>query len=1269
VKKRIDVYDFMSELEKKLAGNAINKKQVIAVALIAGFLVSLFTFSIFLTSSLLGTQRPNPSENLEDSEEEDAELIMPPYPFDLESLMELFENLTREQQEELAESLADMMDGNIDDLDLLKYGALVGALLFSNVEKFRVYDYDQWNSENLSKILWKYEAFDIFNGTSWKTSATKSDFDFYSYDKYSAKHSDADIMQLKMPLSPKVGINSFVLPSQFPTPFIMEDSLSVNNINPGSVRLYKDDFNSSTLDLEFYSDSEVDMYYELFGLSLPSNEEVNNSAVGPEYTPTSIQEQYLQLPPNINGYIQANPYFESHYNNLDEIIDNDDNAFQIANKIRNYMQVNFELGMDARNNDPPKEGEDIVEWFCEHEEGVYSDFASAYSAFTRAFGVASRFINGFNSRNIEEEFDDTEGKNSFVIRYRNIYNWAEIYVPMETNGEGSWVQIDILFETFGAGGQELEPPQPPSSYSLNIERESEIYKRGEQANITATLISDTDEVEDKTITFIDAETEETIGTAITDYWGRASLFLDINNSYVVGPQYIAATYQSEYNATYFIVDGNVDIVLNQPNPAEMNRSITNSTRISGYVYDPDAGNGISDALINLNLFEKSTGFLMSPGFNPINTYTDSNGYFNDSFQVDTSVETGEYEVRADFNGTWMNLPQNYNFINASSNYQDFNITEKINYLLYFYINNFSADYNEDPVVSRGENLTLEALLITEYGDPINGKDISFYDDSIGLITTTTTNSSGFASYNYTMDENNVAGPNYIYAEYANLRNSSYYILDEPIEIILTTCPSERNVSRSSTSTSDIYFDVVGTLNDKFNGDPIKNGVLSVHMFNLLGNEVPYMIISSDNLQSDATGSFSATFRVDSSTPLKNYTLQVHFNGTFDYSNAEKSHEFYLSSFSNFSYSANGFYELKVYDEDEISIELIINGSHTRESYDDFNPPLSVKNGEQITFEGQVNQSGSGVESGSLEFYDYYYDQDSPFTTKSFTTGDDGIYLITYTPSNWHPGLHRIFVRWSDTKTYDTYNETYIIINESVNIHTTVPSPNTFIRNTESFDISGSVKNGSQGLEYINVSINVFDVNGADVSSYFDISNKYFITSSEGVFSFNVYPYEACPRGLYHFRVDFNGSINASPDVVLNDKIYMPHNRSEVIEININASTTIQPDTYWTKYEYIDPDKWLKNDILYANGTLNWDNGTEIVGVNITLSVYNKDDLDNPIAVNSSVKTDGYGNFKISLKIDETWPTYRDDTVIKVSYNPYQSDKVLEYTKGSEGTYS
>ena len=79
--------------------------------------------------------------------------------------------------------------------------------------------------------------------------------------------------------------------------------------------------------------------------------------------------------------------------------------------------------MSADDYDPAPEGMDVVEWFCETQQGLWSDFASAFCAFTRAFGVSSRFIDGFNSILIEEFFDNDEGKNGFAIKYKNLYSW------------------------------------------------------------------------------------------------------------------------------------------------------------------------------------------------------------------------------------------------------------------------------------------------------------------------------------------------------------------------------------------------------------------------------------------------------------------------------------------------------------------------------------------------------------------------------------------------------------------------------------------------------------------------------------------------------------------------------------------------------------------------------------------------------------------------------------------------------------------------------
>jgi len=1257
----------MSELEKKLVGKAINKKQVIAVILIAGFLVSFFTFSIFLTKSLLGSQRPLPSENLENSEEEDAELIMPPYPFDLEDLMELFENMSQDQQEELAESLADMMDGNIDDLDLLKYGALIGALLFSNVEKFTVYDYDEWNAENLSKILWKYETYDIFNGTSWKTSATKSDSNFYSYDNYTSEHPDSDIMQLKMPLSPKVGINSFVLPSRFPTPFIMEDSLSVNNINPGSVRLYRDDFNSSTLDLEFYSDAEVNMYYELFGLPLPSNEEVNNSAVGEEYTPESIQDQYLQLPPDVNGYIEANPYFQTHYNALDDIIETDDNAFEIANKIRNYMQVNFELSMDARNNDPPKEGEDIVEWFCEHEEGVYSDFASAYCAFTRAFGVASRFIDGFNSRNIEEEYDESEGKNSFVIRYRNIYNWAEIYVPTETSGQGSWVQMDILFETFGAGGQVADPPELPSSYYLNLETEKEVYDRGEQANITATLISPTDPVEDQTIRFRDNKTGVSLGTRVTDYWGRASLLLDVDDTFDVGPKFIVAEYvddTSVSNITNFIVDGNVSVFLNEPQPSEMNRTLTNYTTLSGYAYDPLTGSNLSNTLINLSLYLKDTNTFQPYAFNPSLTYTDSEGNFSETVQVDSYVGTGEFKIRADFNGSWSTVQgSTYPNINASSNYQDFNITEKITYSLFFYVNGTPTNYPYRPSssnlfkVKRGETLNLTALLIRDNdGSPVSSEEIEFYNYSDSLHTqigSATTGTNGKASISISIPSQETAGPKLVYAVNGPLKNYSYYIVNHSLSFANPIGPSPNEINRSGSI--GIFFDVYGELIDPWNSQKSEYADVYLRMYRNLNDNTHLLSVTNPIKSSDGIYDIN-NLEVQDSTPRGNYTLRFEFEGDFDFTSDTNNPYQTSFRFQGLSTTNTLLTDLKVIDPDNLNISLYINGSATTTNYNDGYLPERYKSGDKIGLEIDVNYSNdlNGIE---VVIYDDYIDNE--LRRESFgSSGTSGTKNFLIDTSELRAGLNRLSVRCEDpsiSKTFDTINKTYIIINKSVNIFANANKESVQRQSItfegEGFTISGSIKENLDPMRGLIVGLYMYDSFGNDYSYAINYAPGYgqnITIDNNGEFTYLIDSIANIPYGRYNLTVNFTGGIEDLTDtwqIELSD--YMIHNQSDLIYLNVTAGTNFVDTSYDT--ENVN-DSFYYGDTLNVIGNLTWDD-TNGIGNNINVTVIIKTSDGTQITNKTKETETSYGFFNISLQVG-IWP---DDVEVWIEFVAERSD--------------
>ena len=78
----------MSQLHEDLLAPRITKKRIIAVVLVTGFLISFFTFSVYLTSFLFGTQRIDPSEQVEDADYDEYLLVLPPLPDDFKDLLD-----------------------------------------------------------------------------------------------------------------------------------------------------------------------------------------------------------------------------------------------------------------------------------------------------------------------------------------------------------------------------------------------------------------------------------------------------------------------------------------------------------------------------------------------------------------------------------------------------------------------------------------------------------------------------------------------------------------------------------------------------------------------------------------------------------------------------------------------------------------------------------------------------------------------------------------------------------------------------------------------------------------------------------------------------------------------------------------------------------------------------------------------------------------------------------------------------------------------------
>ncbi|TFF94277.1 MAG: hypothetical protein EU543_01685, partial [Promethearchaeota archaeon] len=629
----------MSGLDEGLLGPTITKKRVFAIVLVTIILIAAFAYSIMIYSWLFGSPRKSPNERLEGAPEEDALLILPESGY---NWSELAENLDLDDPD-LLDQLRDLHDGNIDLLDLLQYASLAAALAGSDIEVFRVYNIPSY--EEVNEKLWKFECFDEFLGDSWECNVPLQNYDFYSYSDYYSKHSGLNIYNISMPLSPGLGSNSYMIPNLFPNPYIMENSIEVPNITPGSEVLRKNAFNSTTLTLEFTSENPVNMTYELFGLTLPTNTEINNSALDEDYTPTIIKDRYLQLPPDISTYLDFNvhPNINFHYNNLRTIINDEDTSFVVANKIRNYLQANFTFGYQAMENSPPANGEDIVEWFCYHEEGIWTHFAAAFAVFCRAFGVSSRYVNGYNSRYSDTVYDPVMG-DGIAVKYRNLYNWAEVYIPTDVSGNGIWVQMDILYDSFG-GGSGVGPIL--NNYNLTLSSNFTSGSRGSIAQLNATLSSSYNlSVANKNIQFYDYTMDEPLGSNTTDSNGLATFTFPIDDNQTVGPHIIYASYGGAANLTSYIVDGDIQVSLISVNPPQVNISQDPYTTISGTLTDPVNGKPVKNANVNLILYQKGTNNIVNPSFNPSSATANDNGVFSQTVNIDSSVPYGKYEVRA-----------------------------------------------------------------------------------------------------------------------------------------------------------------------------------------------------------------------------------------------------------------------------------------------------------------------------------------------------------------------------------------------------------------------------------------------------------------------------------------------------------------------------------------------------------------------------------------------------------------------------------------------
>jgi hypothetical protein len=1065
----------MSDIRDELLGSSINKKRILGVILVALLLVSVFAFSTFFFSFLFGTLRPNPNERKADTEYEYADPTPPPYPFDEDFWQDLLDQVDPEDIPELLDMLEEMFDGDIDDLDLGNFSQGLLDLLYSGageMEVFRVYDYLSFT--NMSDVLWKYECFDQYTGTGWESTAGSDPYNFYAYgDYYSNYFPDPELLTLKMPISPNIGPNNMILPSLFPIPFIMENSISAPNLTAGTEQLYKTDFNSTTVELSFISDVDVNMTFELFGEHLKSPFIINSSAVEASWTPAPIQSKYLQLPPSIEVYKTNNPYFSNHTDILNQtIIDATDNAFEVANKIRIYLQTQFSFPMSPDDYDPAPDGMDVVEWFCETEQGVWSDFASAFCAFTRAFGVSSRFVDGFNSILIEEFFDNDEGKLGYAIKYKNLYSWSEIFVPTDVSGNGEWVQFDI-FDSFGAGGN----PLLGGNYNITVTADKYLVNRPDMINITATMSSNVgDPINNNRITFTDLTTGQEIGQDYTDSFGNASVLYNINNSHVVGPHIIEARYDFfTAGGTILTILGNIGVNLTNVNPMLVNRSdaLPDTVNIQGILYDPLNNERVTDASVNILLFQIGTSIQELGAFIPPSIITDSSGAFDAVLDLNPSVSAGQYEVRADFNGTWMlyGIPWPVPAINGSSNRMGLNITTALT--TWFYIDGVASGNPNLPSVARYQNLNLTARVIEESFGPVSNKRVYFYDYTRGGIPigSDVSDAQGYASINYFIGGNSSTGPNLLYSMIGSQMNYSYYVLNEEPIIHTISGPNPRVINRTGSGITQ--FNIIGNITDGVDTTrPFSYSVITLTLLKTGINYSGYLIpLEGYPYQTGSSGYFDLTFGVAPNTPPGNYTLRLDFNGTVNLMSYPYPYVFNLPYINTSS-----FYSFDLEIQADSSLLFWIDGYPSDDAYN----PIINRNGilNLTTF---IHQAGTPVENGE---WVYFFDA----TENDLFIGADqtnaGIAQVFYsTNSSTTAGPHLIYATWNNK-----YNFSYFVLDAPININLDIcPVPREVNRSGSigrNFLIHGYLNDSSNGNHIRFSQIEVRLYNGpTDVSFY------------------------------------------------------------------------------------------------------------------------------------------------------------------------------------------
>jgi len=1218
----------MSRQPQMVQGEASIKRQILAIVILTGLVFGVWwsfmgIYDMFYGGSRGGYQA---SENLDENSGGKFGLYrIPMATFPNIDFGALAEFLTPEQLQELL----DLMGGNLDNLD----PSLLADLLGADPEAlatvmFRVYDY--LPGEDFPSWLFRYSVYDSFAGDDWsKTEPAKLP------GVYQNNRVPPDVTpeyRLRIPLGTITPNEEYsvTVPCVSPDTSIQQNTVTAQNpsLDWNSVQMpYVDEYGMKYLKPIFTTSSSQNISLHTWGFKRAGGSLYYNVTTRstPSIISASIRSRYLTFPGGASAsvYAASRPNFAAVVAAVQTRMNTNPSAnlFVKANMIRNYIQESF-----ACDPYTASQAADIVEDACAKRVGDYYAIASTYIMLARYFEIPARFVMGYSGNYAGETSDPTGNPsysgpaNTVEMKLLNMYTWAETFMPVQDDGTGDWVSMDVVQESFEDGvsdGNPVGEPLPEDTVMRMFVNGTELggatFTSIDRPIIGSVTVNITVNVTvagiaySGPVTLYDLLEEQMLGV-ITATNGRGEFLWNINTTVLAGGHGIRGTAGSLMNFTGVGVRGPLNLEFVDRFPAIIDKtSAYQDLRVLGYLEDTTytgtrPNNRIPKANITVTLDSNPNQF--TPG----TVLTNETGEFARNITLNPSVVQGLYTLRLTFPGMFTFTIPGAGLVSAfvdgmyteSPTTKSLNVIDpnQVDFSLYL---NGTPNSVYDTIYNPGHTINA-TVQIRVAGSAVVGRYVNFAimdnrgSGSPSSMGSSTTNGEGWANVTWSGLNALYTGPAVVRAQFdkggGDIRYAyAFCFINRSINLYLSSISPDANIIIPG----DRSLGFTAHMNDT-NKNPVLGAQVMAIIYDKAVNPSYYFTVSPNAQLTDSSGNAVWSAQVlGSDGALGFYDLRCNFYGGYNFN----SHPWWAQSGLNPGFRTvwqaatnnSNMREIVITDSSGITMcDLWVNDIRIAPSYSETN--IQVFNtGATIKFTARCRTSGF-IPGQAVRFYDET--QGSPLLLGTNTTDVNGFaYLYCTVQADNITGPHEITMTYDPGTGFTRSNYTVVYIRDPTisfsGIYVNQPK---IVRGITTVQVFGALKDsgsgGGQGVYKAKVNLKLFDINNVEKVGYINGMTT-AITDKQGNFSFSISLSSSLLQGAYRFRVDNDDRVTSAysfthcPTYLTAIGGVAAYSYSDV---TVNATVSIS-EMFYT------PETTWAGGTITVNGTFRWDNYTAL----------------------------------------------------------------------------